>query len=105
VYWYTAVVVLAVFAGVFRSRQMQEMLTDAVDDPGRLSVCLLMASRGFAVQTWLNGSRSCLWWDPRNIVLSGNHVFDAASCSVLVMLYLFVGMYQIGGLDYSAEYE
>jgi len=38
---------------------MHEMWTVAVNDSGRLSGCL---SHSFAVQTQLNGSRSCLGW-------------------------------------------
>jgi len=41
-----------------RPHRMHEMRPIAIDDPGRLSVCL---SRGFAVQTRLNGSTSFLW--------------------------------------------
>jgi len=42
---------------IYRPNGMHDMQTIAVDDPARLLVCL---SRGFAVQTRLNGSGSCL---------------------------------------------
>jgi len=48
--------------------------TIAMDDPGRLSVYLF---RGLAVQSRLNGSRSCLGGDSLgpnwNIVADGRH--------------------------------
>jgi len=58
----------------------------AIDDPGRLSGCM---SRGFAVQTWINGLRSCLGWRLLETqVLSDEspdlrHRFDAAFAKLL----------------------
>jgi len=53
---------------LIRPHRMHEMRTIAIDDPGRLSVCIkvlslsVSLSLGFAVPTRLNGSRSCLGW-------------------------------------------
>jgi len=61
---------------------MHDMLTIAISNRGRLSVCL---SRGFAEQTRLDGLMFCLgctFGDLRNIVLNGRpdflYGFDAA---------------------------
>jgi len=62
---------------------MHEMQTTAINDPRCLSVCK-------SVQTWLNRSRSCLWWklgDARNIALESStdflHGFDATFAKLL----------------------
>jgi len=55
---------------------MHQMLTLAINDPERLSVC---PSNGFTVQTQLNGLRSCLelktLGDPRNTAFDRSPYF------------------------------
>jgi len=69
-----------------------EIQTIVIYDPGCLTVCM---SRAFAVQTRLNGSRSCLSLeDPGNMVLDGSpalpHTFYAAFPKLLPLLVSFL---------------
>jgi len=79
---------------ISRPHRMHKVQTIAIDDPGRLSVCL---SRGFAVQTRINGSRSCLVWRLKGHCVRRKsrlpHGFDAAFAKLLWLLVYLVELH------------